>query len=832
MSFAPYTPLTADEALSKERSTRDGLSVVEAAERLAAHGPNALHESHVRWTAVLARQFKSPFLYLLVLAAGVSLLLGETIDAAMIAGFVIVNAGLGFFQEYQSERSVELLRTFVTAKSRVRRDGRESLVNSRDLVPGDIVVVETGDVIHADIRFVETENLVIDESVLTGESVQVAKDEKPLAKSTDQPFEARNVGFAGTTVASGRGVGMVVATAQDTQIGDISRLTAQTDGPSAFEKSLGTFSVVILKIIVFTLVAVFMLNLLVKGSAVNIPELLVFSIALAVSVIPEALPIVVTTTLSRGALRLAHRKVVVKRLSAIEDLGSIDVLCTDKTGTLTENKMAVAEVSSKNGAECLYLAALGSSVLGEEKAAANNAFDIAVWNRLSEADRAKATTEARTEEVPFDPIRRWNSVVVGDRLVVRGAPEEIIALCKDKDAAAVAWEAEQGKEGRRVLAVATRTFSGSVPLAEQGGLTLAGIISFEDPVKESTKTAIAHAKNLGVAVKILTGDSLEVAESVARKVGLISSSAEAMTGADWAALPEAERDAAAKSHAVFARVSPQQKYLIIESLRKTLEVGFLGEGINDAPALKIASVGIVVDGASDIAREAADIVLLDHSLEVIVGGIREGREVFANTVKYIKATLASNFGNFLAIIIAMFLVQYLPMLSIQILLLNLLTDFPMIGIATDAVDNGELTSPRTYDLKDIMRAALILGVVSTAFDLLFFWVFSRGGSEALQTNWFIGSVLTELALIFSVRTRGFFWKAVAPSKPLIAFSLVAAAIGISIPFLPVGSAVFHFVPPSAGTLALIFSIAAAYFVTTEAAKFGYERWVAKTVKRD
>ncbi|MEI6511315.1 MAG: cation-transporting P-type ATPase [Candidatus Uhrbacteria bacterium] len=822
MPFAPYTTQTAEDVLAKEKSSRDGLSSAEAGERLKSHGPNALDESRVSWVKVLGRQFRSPFLYLLVLAAGVSFALGELIDAGMIAGFVLVNAGLGFFQEYQSERSVELLRTFVTAKSRVRRDGKESLVNSHDLVPGDIVVVETGDVIHADLRFVETENLVIDESVLTGESIQVAKDEKALATETSQPFEAHNIGFAGTTVASGRGVGMVVATGKATEIGDISRLTAQTDGPSAFEKSLGKFSVLILQIIVVTLVAVFVLNIAIKGLSTNIPELLIFSIALAVSVIPEALPIVVTTTLSRGALRLAHRKVVVKRLSAIEDLGSIDVLCTDKTGTLTENKMAVAEVSSKDVDNCLYLAAVGSSFLGEEKIAANNAFDIAVWNRLSEADRARATAEKRSEEVPFDPVRRWNSVVVGDRLVVRGAPEEIIALCKDKDSSAAAWEAEQGKEGRRVLAVATRTFKGTVPTAGQGGLELAGIVSFEDPVKESTKMAIAHAKSLGVAVKILTGDSLEVAESVARQVGLIASSSEAMTGGEWAALSEPERDEAAKSHAVFARVSPQQKYLIIESLRKTLEVGFLGEGINDAPALKIASVGIVVDGASDIAREAADIVLLDHSLEVIIGGIREGREVFANTVKYIKATLASNFGNFLAIVTATLLVDYLPMLSVQILLLNLLTDFPMIAIATDAVDNGELASPRTYDLKDIIYAATVLGIVSTMFDFLFFGIFRHMGPERLQTNWFIGSVLTELVLVYSVRTRGFCWKAVAPSSTLLWLTTVAAAVGIAIPFLPFGTSVFHFVPPTIGMVGLIIAIVAAYFIVTETAKFVYE----------
>ncbi|NBS41570.1 HAD family hydrolase, partial [bacterium] len=663
-----------------------------------------------------------------------------------------------------------------------------------------------------------------DESVLTGESEPMAKTSDPLAKAADAPYAAKNIGFTGTTVVSGRGVGVVIATGAKTQIGDIAKLTAQTDEPSAFEKSIGRFSVFILKLIVVTLIVVFVANVAIKGTGANVPELLVFAIALAVSVIPEALPVVITTTLSRGALRLAKRHVVVKRLSAIEDLGSIDVLCSDKTGTITENKMEVADVHGSRHHEALYLAAVASSFLGERRPHPNTAFDVAVWDKLDETDRKKAAETVRTDEKPFDPVRRYNSVVADGQTIVRGAPEEVVALCGG-GADELAWASEQGTRGRRVLAVAAGK--------NETSLKIVGILSFVDPVKPTAAGAIRRAKALGVHVKILTGDSREVAASVARGIKLIASDDEVMTGAEWDAVPEHDRLAAAQAHAVFARVSPRQKFEIIESLRGCCEVGFLGEGINDAPALKVASVGIVVDGASDIAREAADIVLLQHSLDVIVEGIREGREVFANTVKYIKATLASNFGNFLAIATATFLVDYLPMLSIQILLLNLLSDFPMIAIATDRVDGTELKSPRTYDLRDIAYAATVLGVVSTVFDFIFFGLYHNSGASVLQTNWFVGSVLTELALIFSVRTRLPFWKAARPAGILLWLSVAAVLAAVAIPHSRFGHDVFHFVTPAPGTLAGIFGIVIVYFTLTEIVKLAYERFsrtLAKPVK--
>ena len=656
MSFALYTNKTADASLHELNSSSAGLSIEEATRRLQTDGPNELATHSVLWYKILFRQFTSPFLYLLAAAAGIAFALGEMIDGSMITAFVLINAGLGFAQEYHSERAVELLRTFVKKRSRVRRDGKEILVDSRELVIGDVVVVETGDVIQADVRFLEMDTFVVDESALTGESVAVSKSIDACVTETHEAYQAKNIGFAGTTVVSGRASAVVLATGMKTQIGEVSSLTTETQDTSAFEKSLGAFSLLILRVIVVTIVLVFAANVLIKGASVDLPELLIFSIALAVSVIPEALPVVTTMTLSRGALRLAREQVVVKRLSAIEDLGSIEVLCTDKTGTLTENKMAVADIHADDSARCLFLAAAASSFLGEKESQPNNAFDIAIWNRLDEAAQDRVRQTIRTNEVPFDPARRWNSVVVDGQLVVRGAPEEVEELCKNSTGDSNEWIKQEGENGRRVLAIATGS--------DDQHLTLVGVVSFEDPVKATAVEAIKHAKQLGVQMKILTGDRPEVAGSVAMTVGLISNLSEVMTGEAWEKLAPEDRIVRAKSHAVFARVSPQQKYLIIQALRTDQEVGFLGEGINDAPALKMASVGIVVDGASDIAREAADIVLLKHSLEVIVGGIREGREVFANTVKYIKATLASNFGNFLAVATATLLVDYLPMLPI------------------------------------------------------------------------------------------------------------------------------------------------------------------------
>jgi Mg2+-importing ATPase len=838
-AFSPFTTMDAQKLFSTLHTSREGLSTEEVRRRQEEHGKNEFHVFETHWWQVLLHQFTSPFIYLLGLSAALAFGLGETIDAIMIAAFIAINTGLGFAQEYHSERSLKRLRRFVVAKTRVRRQGREATVDSRELVPGDIVLVETGDMFHADVRFFEEEGLQVDESVLTGESVPIQKIATQLPGKTSAVFEATNMGFSGTSVVSGSGVGMVVATGGATQVGEVSALTATTESTSSFEKGIARFSTFILWTVIVTLFLVFVANLLIKGFAVNIPDLLIFSIALAVSVIPEALPVVTTLTFSRGALRLAKSKVVVKRLSAVEDLGSIEILCTDKTGTITENNLKVIEVNAENEEACLFDAALGSAQTAKGSTEPTDAFDRAIWDKLSKGEQRRARSISRSHEVPFNPARKWNSLIAGEgkesRLIVRGAPEVVLSLStlrSERTHKLLAWAASQGTKGRRTLAVATKiAHQKDLPRAEDGGLAFVGLVAFVDPIKSTTRDTVRQARRLGVAIKVLTGDGAEVAGAVAREIGLIEGPHEVMTGEEWEHLPELERHRAAASYAVFARVSPQQKFNIIHTLERDFNVGFLGEGINDAPALKIATVGIVVDTASDIAREAADIVLLRHSLDIIIDGIEEGRQIFANTVKYIKATLASNVGNFLAIAMATFLIDFLPMLPIQILLVNLLSDFPMIAIATDTVDAEELRRPRNYDFREIIQTALIFGIVSTVFDFIFFALFYRISPEVLHTNWFIGSILTELVLIFSIRTHRPFWKAKSASTTLWSLSLLAALATILIPLSSMGSRVFHFLAPTVPSLTLVLALVVVYFVVTETVKLLYYRTAGQVSSR-
>ncbi|MSU75390.1 MAG: HAD family hydrolase [Candidatus Magasanikbacteria bacterium] len=868
MSFSSYTTKSIAAILAELKSSQTGLPPSEASARLAASGPNQIVGEEFRWWQILFRQFNTPFIFLLLGAAALSFILHEFTDGIIVVIFIVINSALGFTQEYHSQKSLELLKKYVVAEARVRRGGKEILVPAITLVPGDIIIVEAGDIMPADSRFFECTDLVINESVLTGESVAVEKIASDLTTPAEQNHQAKNIGFSGTTLVSGKGIGIVIATGRQTVLGDITRLTVETHHQSSFEKGIGKFSKFILRMILVILAFLFILNLVIKGSHTNIFELALFSIALAVSVVPEALPVVTTIALSKGAIKLAKHHVVVKRLSAVEDLGSIEILCTDKTGTLTENKLTVAEVMAPNKARCIFLAALASPFLGDQVRAPNNAFDIALWDKLGEEDKKQFAKYSKISEIPFDPVRRRNSVLVGSNppsrgvatggvsplrghpssldqsatqrsptpttplegglLIVRGAPEVLFELCrlkKNDQTEIETWMAAQGKLGRRVIALGIKSEQTSRHnVSDEIGLTWIGIISFVDPIKPTAHQALTKARKLGLQIKILTGDSKEVAAAVGLQVGLITNSEEVATGEDLEKMHDVDAQVAlAEKVAVFARVSPEQKYHIIQLLQTKHEVGFLGEGINDAPALKMADVGIVVSDASDIARDAADIVLLKKSLNVIVDGIHEGREIFANTVKYIKTTLISNFGNFFAIAVASLIIPYLPMLPVQILLLNLLSDFPMIAIAADKVDPSELKRPRAYNVREIVLVALVFGAVSTIFDFIFFAIFKPFGSGALQTNWFIGSVLTELVLIFSVRTNRFFLSGRRPATVLSVLSVAAFIGAISLPFIPFTRRIFNFIRPDASHITLLLSIVALYFVVNEVLKLFYYR---------
>lgn len=833
MSFSDYTAQTPEKILKQLKTSKSGLSDDFVMERQKQYGLNELPAEKLHWWNVLFRQFKSSFIYLLLAAALFSFLLGETLNGLMILLFVGINTVLGFYQEYRSELTIKLLKQYIVSKVKVWRNSLEANIKSTELVPGDIIILEPGVIIPADLRLIEAESLTIDESALTGESAPVDKIAEKLEKETQAIYEAKNLGFSGTSVLGGKGLGVVLSIGKNTALGQIASLTSETKHVSSFEKELSQFSTFILKLIITTLIFTVLANILIKGASVNIPTLIIFAIALAVSVIPEALLVVTTFSLSRGALNLAKNKVVVKRLSSIEDLGSIEILCADKTGTVTENKLTVDEVYPKDGKESLLYASLATplSVNGENFI---DSFDAALWKALPSKDKIIWRRWKKLDEIPFDPERKRNSVLVYKngryKLIVRGAPETVIELCHDSNTNERKkiddWIKSQGEQGKRVIAVAEKNSSGknSADLAkDEKGLGLVGLISFTDPLKKTAGEAILKAEKLGVRIKILTGDSKEVAGTVAYSIGLTASPHLVITGEELDKLSEEKQRESVEKFSVFARVAPSQKHKIIKLLQEKYEVGFLGEGINDAPALRAANVSIVVQGASDIARETSDIILLNKSLNIIINGIKEGREIFANTAKYIRATLSSNFGNFYTIAISSLFIKFLPLLPLQILLINLLTDFPMIAVVTDNVDKEELKKPLSYHVKELVLLVTCLGVVSAIFDFIFFLLFYRISPQVLQTNWFIGSVLTELLFLFSIRTRFFMLKAKRPSSVLLFLTALTFAVTLILPFTEFGRQVFSFVAPSANHLYIIFGIVGLYLAVTEVIKLLYYR---------
>ncbi len=840
-SFSAYTSLEVKECLSLLKSRPRGLTSEEVAQRLGTYGANVLAKHQVLWWPILLRQLKSPFLYLLSGADAIALLLGEYLDAATILVFIFISVFLGFIQEFRSEKTVNTLQKYFKRQVKVRRGGHELVIDVEQLVPGDIVLLQAGDTLGADMRFITPSRILVDESVLTGESVAVEKESRPIGQKNSQIPQASNIGFMGTTVMEGGGEGIVILTGPRSCLGELSKLTLKEGKPSPFEKGIAKFSYLLIRMVLITLVLVFVLNLLLKGSSFDYLDFLIFAVALSIGVVPEALPVVTTFSLSRGALRLAKKKVVVKRLAAIEDLGSIDVLCTDKTGTITENKMTVGEVlGSENTHYWGLLAASGAAdknsdgTLCMPQSAPKNDFDRALWETASVMERRHLKKVRKLAEFPFDPKRRCNSVLIknstGSFLIVRGAPEVVWEKCADKSLPKkdfFAWVEREGKQGRRTLAVARKPFANKEYYdSDEADLELVGCLSFVDPLKKSAAKAIEKAQKLGVSVKILTGDGLEVGEAIGREVGLVGDSSQVILGEDWVKLSPSKQLETAERVAVFARVSPEQKYEIIKVLQKKHTVGFLGEGFNDAPALKLADVALAVQGASDIAQDAADVVLLNPSLEVIIEGIRGGRKIFANTIKYITNTLASNFGNFYAIAIVSLFTDYLPMLPIQILLVNLLSDFPMISIAGDEVDEEDLKRPNEYKVQSVALTATLLGIISTLFDFLFFAIFRQYSPGVVQTMWFIESIFTELVLIFSIRTRGVFFRAVRPGIVLLIATVGAGITTLLLPFSRIAQNVFHFVRPQPVWLLIVGGLLLTYFITNELVKLYYYRRVA------
>jgi Mg2+-importing ATPase len=814
-----------------------GLTSAEADERLRRFGPGGIRDE-ARFSALtlLARQFASPLVLILVFGAAVSLLMRTWLDAWIILAVVLGSALLGFLQEYRASASVARLKQRLALTARALRDGVARTVPATSIVPGDVIVLAAGNLVPADGLLLEAEDFLVSEAALTGESLPVEK--RPGILPVETPVPGRtNAVFLGTSVRSGTATVLVAATGLHTAFGDAARRLASKAPEPDFARGVRRFGYTLVRIMVVLVLGVLTANLLLGRPII---ESLLFSVALAVGLSPELLPAIMSVTLAAGAARLADRGVIVRRLEAIEDLGGMDVLCTDKTGTLTEGTVALSDSVDVDGRPSADV---------QRAAFVNSAFETGIENPLDLAvvaagEKAGLSIEGCTkiDEIPYDFIRRRLTIVVDEggahhRIVTKGAFANVLAICsavaRDGCEAALdaaergkleAYYRKQGEEGFRVLAVATRTV-GRKPRydhADEAGMCFAGFLLFLDPPKAEARRAIGALAALGVRVKVLTGDNRYVAAHVAEAVGLASDAV--LTGEDI----DRMKDEALLHHAgladLFAEIDPQQKERIVRALQRVGHaVGFLGDGINDAPALHAADVGISVDGAVDVAREAADIVLLEPDLDVLRNGVEYGRRTFANTLKYVSITTSANFGNMISMAVAAPLLPFLPLAAKQILLNNFLSDLPSLAIASDEVEARQIASPQRWDIAAVRSFMIVFGLISTVFDFLTFATLLYGfgaDTETFRTAWFIVSLLTELAVVLVLRTPGPALRS-APSPLLLWLTVAVALLALALPYVGPVAALFDFVPLPAHVMAAMLAITLGYLAVTETAKLRF-----------
>ncbi len=835
----PYWSLPSDQLFAQFHSSADGLGGAEAAQRLSEQqGRGRKGNSQLRKTLLLLmRQFSSPLVLILLLGAGLSLVLQNWIDAAIMLTVLIATGLVGFVQEFSASRAVEALETRLALKARVRRDGAALMVTASEVVPGDVVELSAGDLIPADGVVLQATDFLVTEAALTGESLPVEKE--PGVVAADAALAQRsNAVFAGTSVRSGMARVLVTVTGEGTELGGITAAIGQAEPETDFERGVARFGHLLMRVMLVLVFSVIVVNTLLGRPAV---ESLLFAVALAVGMTPELLPAIVSVTLSAGARQLAERGVLVRRLAAIENLGSMDVLCTDKTGTLTEGTLSLAGAIGPDGADLPAVLAL---------AHLNAAFETGIENPMDDAiiaagAKAGLTTDGwqKLDEIPYDFVRKRLTIVLAhgqDRqLIAKGAVPSIIACCSSVREGSTAAPlddarrnalaelvARQGQQGYRALAVASRSIEAreDYTVADETGLTLEGFLLFADPPKPGIAAVISRLTDLGVGMKIITGDTREVAVHVAQSVGL--STAGLVTGKQLATMSADALAASADAADIFCEIDPQQKERIIQALQaRGHVVGYMGDGINDAPALHASDVGISVESAVDVARQSADFVLLKQDLGVLGDGIVCGRRAFANTQKYIAITTSANFGNMVSMALATPFLPFLPLLPKQVLLNNFMSDIPAIAISTDRVEDDQLQRSGRWNMKELQHFMIVFGLVSSLFDMAGF-VFLLGvlktGERAFQTGWFVLSLLTEVLVINSLRSRGPALRG-RPSPMLLAASLAIAALALSMPYVPVLQRLFDFIPLQTSTLAALLGLALAYVATTEVVKLWFFR---------
>ncbi|MBS0237789.1 MAG: magnesium-translocating P-type ATPase [Proteobacteria bacterium] len=827
-AIRPFWCEAPDILAAKLRCDTEGLTSEDAARRLKADGPNAdaPSKSESYWRSTIRRLLEP--LSLILLGAGiVSIATGDTIGGSIIVAILVLSIGLDTVQEGHAIKAADLLRRSVALKAEVKRDGTFRQIDVADVVCGDIIRVRAGDIVPADALILASDACTSGEAALTGEPYPVEK--RPGAVNATTAAEAANALFRGAVIQTGEATALVVATGRATIFGTAAEALTQASALSPFQRDLHAFGLMIarLTLALVVLVLAFRVSL---GRPVL--DSLLFSVALAVGLTPELLPMITTVTLSRGALRMARRKVIVKRLAAIHDLGAMTILCTDKTGTLTSAEITLARslnAECKDDPRAALLGAVAADLGGDR-----GTLDTALLQSRPNAANGWTLSARRT----FDYTQRSGAILGestdGCLLIVKGAPEAILARCTHKklgDADVVLDEAGRNHivetvgslaaEGMRTIAVASRRFAvdkADLHAEDETALSFVGLCGFSDPPKPTAASAVARLHANGVRLKILSGDDPVI---VKRLAGLVGVNADrVLSGSDIAGLSDDALAVQVRDVDAFGRLAPDQKARVVAALQKSnAVVGFLGDGINDAPGLKAADIGLSVEGASGVAQSAADMILLASDLEVVADGVEEGRRTFANILKYIRMGASSNFGNMLSMAIASVALPFLPMLPTQILLNNLLYDLSELGIPFDSVRPDAVAKPQQWDMASLIRFAAVMGPLSSVFDMLTFAVLLFGvhaSAEEFRTAWFIESMATQILVIFIIRTNGRPWHDL-PRGPLMASSFGAFAIALSLPFSPIGYW-FGFVPLSAAMLAIITLIVLTYLGTAELLK--------------
>jgi Mg2+-importing ATPase len=800
------------------KTSEKGLSQAEAARRLVQYGRNEFSETkRLQPVLIFLSKFKNPLLILLIAAAIVSGVLGSRFEAGIILFIVFISAFIDFFNTYKSAKAAESLREKVTITAAVMRNGELKEQNMREVVPGDIVVLEAGDLVPADAILLKSKDLFVNEGVLTGESMPTEKDVlSPAGKQI----------FLGTSVVSGKGLAVVVVTGTRTKIGNIADKLKRPDTPTEFEKNLKDFSIFIFRMTLFLVLAVILLNIfVVKHDPLQV---FIFAVAIAVGLTPELLPLIVTSNLAKGALRMSKGGVIVKKLAAIHNFGSVDVLCTDKTGTLTEDRITLVKCvdeAGKESDEVLFWGYLSTQHLTGIRGVLDKAID--------EHKKVDVRGWEKVDEVPFDLERKLESVVVkkGDEttLIAKGAPEEIFKHSTLGGEALKKANAEYealSSDGFRVLGIGTR----KVPLKktpygkeDEQSLSLVGFLAFLDPPKKTVRDTLKKMEEHNVAIKIVTGDNFLVTKKIAEEIGFAINGS--LTGEDLAKLDESALRAKVDSVNVFTRVTPEDKERIIRALRGNGHVvAYIGDGANDVLSIKEADVGISVNNAVDIAKETADIILLRKGLHEVIEGVVEGRKTFANTFKYLMMALSSNFGNMFSMPIASIFLPFLPMTAPQILLNNFLYDSSQVSIPFDRVEQEFLARPKKFDIGFMKKFMIIFGPLSSCFDLItfaiLFWVLHITAA-GFQTGWFLESIATQTFVVGIIRNRGSFWRT-PPSWQLTTAVIAAVVVAWAIPYSFLGP-LFGFIRFNWYPLLLIACVVTGYLFATEFAKKQFYR---------